>query len=208
MSDSSLLDNLDVSALRRPPRSPGLHMSTLLKVLYPHQNEAKTAKMDDAGKAEAEKQLRLYGMLGLAFEDRAELALLSLAEEDDWPWYALRPGEISIDGVAGSPDILLVPKDEGGEVRELSIKLTWKSSNDLPLEEGEDQFPMKFNYYIGQCKAYAKGLDTTASVLVCYFACGTWRPAMPQMLGWEFEFSRQEIDEEWDALMTIAQGIA
>lgn len=199
MSDSSLLDTVDVSNIKRPPRSEGLHASTLLRLMHP----VKARKGDDEI---TEEQLRLFGLIGLAFEDRAELALISLAKEADWPWHPVRPGEVEAGGIACSPDILLVPKNKDEEVRELSLKTTWKSCRHAASteEEGENGFSSDFDYYLSQCMTYAVPLDTRASVLFVYFVCGNWRPPFPQVHGWELEFSDQEIAENWDALNVIA----
>lgn len=205
MADSALLDGVEAGTLRRPARSGGVHASSLLRKLHPHPNEAKVALMSDEDKAKAAAQLALYGLLGLAFEDRCEIALTALGQEDDWPWLAIRPGEVEAEGVACSPDILLVAKD-GSPNRELSIKTTWKSCRGLPLEEGENEFPKSFDYYTAQCKTYAVPLETSGSVLVCYFVCGNWSPPVPQVHGWELEFSDQELAENWSALMNIAEN--
>lgn len=205
MAESTLLDGLDAGTLRRPARSEGLHASTLLRKLHPHKAEAARKGMTPTELDESEKQLRLYGLLGLAFEDRAEIALHSLAKEADWPWYVLRPGEVTLDGVACSPDILLVPKNpETHDTMELSIKTTWKSCKGLPLEEGENEFPSSFDYYTAQCMTYARPLMTTSSVLFVYFVCGSWKPPLPKVLAWQLDFAEQELAENWDALMCIA----
>ena len=191
MADSAL----DGPIAPRLPRSEGLHATTLLRKLHPVDRE-------DISEA----QLAIYGLLGLAFEDRAERALIALSKESDWPWTCFRPGEVTHDGIACSPDILLVPKD-GGALRELSLKCTWKSCRKLPVEiEGEDEFPLdKFGYYIDQMETYGTPLDTLGGVLLAYFVCGDYQGArMPQVLGWEIEWSEQERAETWDALLGVA----
>jgi hypothetical protein len=210
MSDSSLQDAGLVSSLKRPPRSEGLHASTLLRKIHPHPAQVAREAMSEEDGATADALLRLYGLMGLAFEDRAELALLSLAKEADWPYEAFRPGEVSRDGIACSPDIILVPKPGSDEAtRELSLKVSWKSCQHLPVaEEGEDGFPNAFEYYISQCQTYCMPLETTGSVLLVYFVAGAWKPFGPQVHAWELEFSSQELWENWDALMSAAQEIA
>lgn len=195
MADSSLQDEPG-GGIRRTPRSEGLHASTLLRRLHP-------IKENDINPT----QLAVYGLLGLAFEDRAERALLALSKEEDWPFRAFRPGEVNYDGVACSPDILLVPKHTG-ELRELSLKCTWKSCNKLCLVEGENEFAPhdKFDYYMDQCMTYATPLDTFGSVLLAYFVNGNYTGArQPQVLGWELEFSEQERAETWAALMGVRE---
>lgn len=200
MADSSLLDQ-GFELSKRPPRSPGLHASTLLHKLHPVKKRAAGTEID-------EDQLALYGLMGLAFEDRAELALLSLSQDGDWPWHCFRPGEVSCDGIACSPDILLVPKG-AGETRELSIKVSWSSCRHWPTkEEGEGGFPSgKPQYYLDQCMTYATPLDTLGSVLLAYFVNGDYDNArIPQAHGIELDFTEQERAETWSALLGIAEG--
>lgn len=196
MADSSLQDEPGGS-IRRPPRSPGLHASTLLHRLHPREENDIT-----------EEQLGIYGLMGLAFEDRAERALLALSGEEDWPWRAFRPGEVEQDNVSCSPDILLVPKG-GGPLRELSLKVKWKSCRKMPvLEEGENEFDLKkWGYELDQCMCYATPLDTLASVLLVYFVNGDYSGArVPQVHGWELEFSEQERAETWDQMLNAREG--
>jgi hypothetical protein len=201
MADSSLLDSINVaSVLQREPRSSGLHMSTLLHLLCPPKSS------DDIN----ERQLSVYGLLGLAFEDRAELALHKLATEADWPYLAVRPGEVDWYGIKGSPDILLTPKPEFAHShiqRELSLKVKWRSSRGTPKHEGDCGFPPKWDYEIQQCMAYSDPLKTRGSILCVYFVCGDWKPPMPHVKAWELEFTEEEVGETMNGLATIAEGL-
>jgi hypothetical protein len=155
-----------------------------------------------------DEALRIYGLLGLAFEDRAELALLSLSRDDDWPWYGDRSGEVERDGIACSPDILLAPKSGDGNFLELSLKLTWKSSKDAPTGD-------KFTYYLDQCLTYCTPLQTAASVLLVYFVNGDYSflrrggskssggPPQPLVRGYELTFTRHEREEMWATLLHL-----
>ncbi len=192
MADSSIRDK-GFTVQRNSPRSPGLHASTLLHQLHP------------VGNPMPEDKLKLYSILGLSFEDRAEQALMVLSEDPKWPFRSFRPGEVTAHGVACSPDILMVPKNDEDEPFELSLKCKWRSSRGLPTtEEGEDGFPAKWNYELSQCATYALPLRTNKAVLLVYFVCGSWKPPVPQVHAWELSFSEQEISETWDALLTIA----
>lgn len=200
LADSALLDTVDPSLLQRAPRSTGLHMSTLLHLLCPPKTN------DDIN----EDQLAVYGLLGLAFEDRAELALHRLAQEADWPYTAVRPGEVDWYGIKGSPDILLTPKPEFQKThiqRELSLKVKWRSSRGTPELEGADGFPQKWDYELQQCMAYSDPLKTKGAILCVYFVCGNWRPPMPHVRAWELDFLKREVDETMDGLATIASGL-
>lgn len=188
MADSSLDGQLPM----REPRSEGTHASTLLKMLHTVESSI-TAE-----------ELKVYGLLGLAFEDRAERALISLSNEPDWPWQCERSGEVECDGVACSPDILMFSKEDG-EVQEMSLKATWKSPRDAP--EGE-----KFSYYRDQSLTYATPLDTLKGVLLVYFVNGVYvkykrgeqaKPPVPLVRGWQMEWSLQERGEMWQAIQNL-----
>lgn len=199
MQDSSLQERSLIRPSSRAPRSSGVHASDLLKILHPQPK----------GRETEEDQLRIYGLLGLAFEDRAELALQVLSERKDWPWVCERSDEVAEDGVACSPDILLAPKNpKTHQLQELSLKVTWKSCAHTPMhEEGENDFPKNHQYYLDQCLTYARPLGTDSAVLLVYYVCGIWRPPQPQIHAWDLEFSQQEIAENWQALMTIKSGL-
>ena len=190
MADSSLQDG-ERFLQPRPPRSEGLHASTLLKKLHPVESTI------------TEAELRIYGLLGLAFEDRAELALLTLSQEPDWPWDCYRPGEVECDGIACSPDILLVPKQDG-PLMELSLKVTWKSVKEAP--DGP-----KFAYYADQSLTYGTPLGTLDGVLLVYFVNGDYGhqrkgqsgPPKPLVKGWQMRWSEQERAETWQALCNL-----
>lgn len=178
-------------------RTAGLHLSTLLRKLHPVKNPS-----DD-------EQLGVYGLLGLALEDRMERALATLCKQDDWPWYSFRPGEVvSAEGVKCSPDFLMVPKpafSETHKLMELSCKCTWKSTKGFPVEEGENGFDTtKFGYYLDQSMGYGNVLETEGGILVCYFVRGDYRGYLPEILAAELEWSLQERLENWDMLMAIA----
>lgn len=176
-------------------RSPGLHASDLLKVLHPVESMI------------TEEELKLYGILGFAFEDRVERAMISLSDETDFPWTVERSPEVSHEGIAMTPDLLLFPKDGTAEPVEMSIKVTWKSSTEAP--DG-----IKFQYYNDQCMTYATSLDTLASVLLVYFVNGNYahqrkggrsKPAVPQIKAWDLSFTPRERSETWQALRQIAK---
>ena len=192
MADSSLQDD-SVSIRRRAARSAGLHASELLKILYPHD--------EDRPDAITPEQLRVYGLFGLAFEDRCETALLSLSNEADWPYYAFRSSELHYHDVACSPDIILASKEDDS-FRELSIKMTWKSCKGLPFhKEGCGGFPTKFNYYFDQVLTYAEPLDTTEAVILIGFVCGDYKGNKhPQIHGWDLSFTGRERMEMWQTL--------
>lgn len=171
------------------PRSEGVHLSDLYHRLYPQ-------KANDL----SEDSLTTYRVAGLALEDRIERALIELAKEDGT--YVERPAEIvSPEGIICSPDLFFV---EGGEMRIGETKTAWKSCHGLVVDrEGENEFPAKFDVYFSQIKGYGYVAGTHLGRLIAYFVNGDYRARTPQLLGWDLEFSGQEISEEWDSLMGI-----
>jgi hypothetical protein len=192
MADSAM--PYEPVTIKRTPRTGGMHASTVLREMHKRKKNDIT-----------EEQLAIYGMGGLAFEDRAELALTSLSKEADWPWHCFRPGEVEQDGIICSPDILLVPKG-AGELREMSIKMTWKSSRGLPIDhEGENEFDLKkWGYYFDQSMTYATPLDTLGGVLFCFFVVGDYTDKKPKIHAWELDWSVQERAETWDEIQRVA----
>lgn len=200
MADSALLDAVPLSTLQRAPRSGGLHMSTLLHLLCPPQSS------EDID----QQQLAIYGLLGLAFEDRAELALKKLELEADWPYIAERSGEVDWFGIKGSPDIILTPKPEFADTytrRELSLKVKWRSSRGTPTRESDMPWPTRWDYELRQCMTYSEPLGTRGAILLVYFVCGNWKPPYPHVRAWELDFTEDEVSENMDALATLATEI-
>lgn len=205
MIDSSLSAEIPL----REPRSDGLHASTVLKYLHPVESTI------------SEHELRMFGLFGLAWEDRVERALTYLSTQADWPYECYRPGEVvgNLDGreLKCSPDILMIPKD-GSPHCEMSIKLTWKSCSGLPIDdEGMGGFSGKFDYYTDQCMTYATPLGTSSAILFVGFVNGGYehqqkkhrgqgRPPVPKVYGWELDFTNYERDETWQSLCTIADA--
>lgn len=193
MADSSTQGTV----VHNTERTGGVHASTLLREMH------KRKKGSDI----TEEQLGIYGLMGLAFEDRAELALHALSLEEDWPWRCFRPGEVEEDGIKCSPDILLVPKGSG-PLRELSLKVKWMSCRNAPREEGENLFDLKkWGYILDQCMTYGTPLDTMGAVVLVYFPCGDYTNFQPQVLGWELEWSLQERAETWDEVVATAHKL-
>jgi hypothetical protein len=151
------------------------------------------------------EELKVYGLLGLAFEDRAERALISLSQEvNTFPRECVRPGEVECDGIACSPDILMLSREDGS-VQEMSLKATWKSPKDAPTGA-------KFSYYRDQSLTYATPLDTLKGVLLCYFVNGEYvkykrgeqaKPPVPIVRGWQMEWTLQERGEMWQAIQNL-----
>jgi len=102
-----------------------------------------------------------------------------------------RPGEIVVDGIAMSPDGM---DWENWVVHE--YKVTWRSTNKLPVDNA---------YWMMQLKGYCKGLGATAAKMRILYLMGNYRGSGPQYTVWEMQFSKLEIDENWEAIVNHAK---
>lgn len=187
------------------PRSPGLHVSELYSQLHP-QKARKNPITED--------ELAVYAIGGFSMEMVLEAGFQQLvaARCTDMGLDVERPGEIvSSEGVICSPDLFFHEPDD---IVIGDIKCKWLSTKGMPVsEEGEDNFPgTKFDKHFSQLQAYLHvlsenlGRPFTRGRLIVYFVNGNWQDFKPKLHAWDLEWSVQEIEETWDALMTIWRG--
>lgn len=188
------------------PRTPGVHASDLYGRLHARAEKSEFT----------EANLMTYRLFGLAFEnviDRAMTKAMHAIEQEMGNMLIARcgnverPGEVvSPEGIICSPDALAVEKD--GLLRVLELKATWKSFRDLPIAgEGENGFPPKFAVYFTQIMFYCSVLGTQSGRLIVFFTNGNWRPSIPALYVWDLEFTRKELQENYDALIQIAHEL-
>lgn len=163
-------------------RTPGLHMSDLYNSLY-QQLEPERYRIDtrpDKLKMEA----------GMSLERMVEEGLKQRLIE--------RPGELVEPeyGIIYSPDLLIY----NGHVRVGEIKLTWLSTREVPREPG-GVFPPTFGKYVTQMACYCRCLHTPYARLIGFFVNGDYGKTTrgPELLAWDIEFTKREMDEEWQA---------
>lgn len=164
--------------LFRQDRSPGHHVSTaiynVMGALYP----------DRFAKDEGPNQDRLD--LGNALE-HALADALAKAHPDRFA----RPGELTFDGVTGTPDLWDVV-----DWCTIEIKLTWASSN--RATDIEDPW---FWRYWTQLKSYVHMAGQTTGRLIIYFINGNYKydspDSGPRGMMWEDDWSAEELEENW-----------
>ncbi len=180
-------------------RTPGLHMSDIYGDLYSDLEPKRYVRGSPLDPVRLEA--------GLAWEDILEKAVADHLAE--------RPGEItSEEGIICSPDLIIYSET----IRVGEIKLTWLSCSEMPMEEvANGRFPPKFDKYMTQMKAYCHVLDTPYARLLGFFVNGGYEflrkankgkrlPPTPQMLAWDIEFTKRELDDEWAVLMRHARN--
>lgn len=133
--------------------------------------------------------------LGSAFEDAVGHALARRYVKSDPERFVL-PGELSKDGLLGTPDLLDVT-----DWAVIEIKLTWISSRHEPDS-------VKFWKYWVQLMAYCYMCETLIGRLhVCHLN-GDYRASRdPEYNVWEARFTKRELVENWRMLITHQQAM-
>lgn len=158
-------------------RTPGLHVSSIIKDLC-----FKLGYLEDDGKQRSEAYLRL----GNAFE----FALVEMTAREHPDRY-MQIGELELDNIFMTPDLI--------ETREHvveEIKVTWMSTRGEPDHQ-------KFWRYWTQIKAYCMAMETRIGRLkVCHVnGFYEWvKGGEPRYRSWRQEFSRIELQRNWDML--------
>lgn len=184
---------------KAPPRSPGMHVSALVKSIAVKLNLLKGQKaMGGKWTADApidEESFPLQMALGLAWEDWLSL---------QYPEMIYHPGELVMDGVAGSPDGITPLPDtveyEGlGDAVVDEIKLTFKSGRNDDLNHPKNKI------WLWQVMAYCKMLGVLCARLHVLYLYGNYEysaPFPPCIYRiYCIQFTQQEVDMNWSMLL-------
>lgn len=159
-------------------RSKGVHVSEIIKSIM------QDLYGKDRDITEADRIRMDHGFL---FERALEMAWQDLLGK--------RPGEIVVDGIAGSPDGVL--QVEGHTIVE-EYKCTWQSCK-KPIDEN-----MR---WLMQMKCYCYMLETTYCNLHVLNINGDYKhPFAPQYAVYSIEYSMQELVENWNAMRNHAKA--
>lgn len=163
-------------------RQPGLHLGTVIKSLQ-----------DKSGlgyKGTGFNDMQLTAEIGLLWEN----ALSKIMKEK----YALRPPQISVDGIWMSMDGInndLCPgSDPAGEVPLVveEYKCTWKSTKSNPTEDF---------YYMCQVKSYCRAIATNVAVMRIFYIMGDYKGSGPQYRIARIKFTDRELDDNWKMII-------
>lgn len=170
--------------LFKQDRSPGKHVSS---AIYRVMGELHPDRFDP-NREPSQMRLDLGNALERALAD--ELALR-------FPDQYARPGELTLDGITGTPDLWLIP-----EWATVEIKLTWASSR--RAEDIEDPW---FWRYWSQIKSYCHLAGMTKGYLIVVFINGNYRRdggGDPTAMAWSDTWSRVELAEHWQMIRRYA----
>lgn len=159
-----------------PPRSPGLHVSDLVRAaaidMHLFQPDDETAGFS---------QPSINRMCaGLAWEEWLSRQYAGRVQ--------FHPMEVDVHGAKGSPDGFSLTS---GNVNVHEFKFTWKSAN-TPVS--------RCWYWVSQIQAYLLGLQTTQAFLHTYHVMGDYRGSGPIYRVTYMEFTVKEIHENWQLL--------
>lgn len=181
------------------PRSPGQHVSGIIRCMATEMGILKPEWAEELSLVDV-REIKdptaiLRMLIGLSWERYYVQEILA-------PKLGVvhQPGELSYDGVYGSPDgeslstFLLEGKNRLESVMH-EIKSTYKSVNTVGDVTGEFM-------WLSQIKAYCKMRGTTHAMLHVLFICGDYKfPIRPIPKMWQLEFTQQEVDDNWSLLM-------
>ena len=137
------------------------------------------------GGEELQDKSNNYFIVGLAWELAVELFHANNPDIE-------RPGEFVVDGIILSPDAF--------NTRDWTVeewKCTWRSSSKWKPED--------FQIWWMQVKAYCRALNTDRAILRALFVNGDWKKSGPAVKAWSAEFSRMELDENWEMIINHAR---
>lgn len=177
------------------PRTPGMHVSTLIKHRAVRMGYLKNIPIEEFDLVDASQQEWWDGL-----DETAQLRIsIGLAWED---WYLpqlsgviYHPGEMSVDGIFMTHDGESIDVIAGqSQIALHEVKATYKSINtvgDLTTQW----------MWLAQTKAYCKGLDTLRAYLHILYLCGDYKfPIAPRRQVWRITYSPLEIEASWDEL--------
>lgn len=181
----------DIVGVSTTPRTPGLHISEIYNDLYQDMEPKRFVR------GSAPDPLRLEA--GLALENMVEQGL-----KERFVGGIERPGEfVTEEGILYTPDLIIF--DSGPRCRLGEIKLTWMLSREVPRTVVHS-FPPQFEKWFTQIKSYCYHLDLLEARLIAYFVNGDNRPPRPELLAWDIEFTKAELQRNWQMMMNHARS--
>ena len=164
-------------------RSPGLHVSTIIRSIMETLEPKRFASQGDDGPPVE------WTSAGTIWEFLLEAAMTKLAMGSS----LIRPGEVEKDGIISTPDAISI-----GDWIVHEFKFTWMSSNGAIEHK-------KFYHWILQVKAYCHMLGSNHARIHGFFVMGDYRGSGPQPLAWDLKFTSLELNETWSMLVNHAK---
>lgn len=164
-------------------RSPGLHLTQIIYSLA----QCIGVQEDSA----TPEQLEAYASVGFIWERVVENGMAIACESSRY----VRPGEVTLDGIIGSPDLLDLEQSVV-----IDTKVTFKSSAKLA--------DLQRNHWkwLCQLKGYCHIIGWTTAELWVLPICGDWKPPMiAPPVRKRLQFSKVELEDNWFMLIKHVQ---
>lgn len=186
-------------------RTPGIHLSRVLKKMAVANRALNASYADDLSLVEVSGQGDGWWD---SLEDDTKIRLAIGMAWEDWylpklPTVVHQPGELQLDGVYMTPDgesldYLYSPmlRDDIVEYAVHECKTTAKSIKRIEENGLEGQF-----LWLAQMKGYCRAMRTTIAYLHVLFLYGNYKfPLRPQLRVWRIEFTDRELEVSWDTV--------
>lgn len=197
-------------------RTPGMHVSRIIRSIA---IEAKILKTEEASSLSL---IEIGGGDSEWWNSLDPIAQIRVALGMAWEeWYlpklpevVYHPGEMNIEGVymtmdgESLDDISLFVKEMEGRftLAVHEVKATYKSTKTVGNLESQWM-------WLAQIKAYCKAANTRVAYLHVLFLCGDYKYPISPSLGphkeqpqvWRIEFTEEEIEQNWDLLMSYVR---
>jgi hypothetical protein len=162
-------------------RSPGLHLSTIIRAIE------QTIRPKDEWCTQEE--LAMFGAVGFMWERVFSMAHRDAVANSD----LVRPGEFTLDGITGSPDLIHVPS-----WTLIETKACFRSARKF------ESLERNFWAWICQVKSYSLMIGTDIAEIHAFFVAGDWRPPTPCAKSVRLEFTERELAENWMMITKFA----
>jgi len=180
----------------KSPRSKGIHLSNVIRCIAQEQGILKPDWMEDLNLVDVREITDPVALLkiniGLAWEEHY---IPMLPEVED------HPKELEVAGLFMSPDgestsVIITQGKAGLRTVVHEVKATYYSTRTIGNLSNAWM-------WLTQIKGYCKGLNTRFAMLHGLFLCGDYSmPIQPKLKCWQIEFTQEEIDENWDLIIS------
>lgn len=180
----------------RYPRSPGIHVSGIIRCMALEYGILETEEMDGLSLTDyrhiTDPVARLRINIGLAWEEHYVPMLEGVVDH---------PGEMQVEGVymthdGESLDVIVTETHNGMTIVVHEVKATYKSTKTV------GDLTSKNNWmWQAQLMAYCKACNTRIAKMHVLFLCGNYKyPITPLLKCWLVEFTQEEIESNWQLL--------
>lgn len=185
------------------PRTDGVHLSSIIRCIAGETGILKLELIED------------WSLISNFREITDRVALLRISIGLAWEAYYIpllpdvadHPDEMHVDGIYMNMDgnsitVFICPVTRKNGLLDVvhEIKATYKSTKTVGVTEEQVKKNIKKNWmWLCQLMAYCRAKKTLHGWLHVLFLCNDYKfPMIPELLIYKFEFTQEELDENWD----------